>query len=92
MLSTTTFESYNRLKSNSVRIQNCFKSYPPFPLEGRMQDVFVEVLSDESLPLLAVWQGELDHLVETVVDGPVKLLRRVTGQHQHEPGETGVPG
>ena len=30
-------------------------------------------------------QGEVNHLIHTVVDGPVKLVRLVAGNDQHEP-------
>lgn len=52
---------------------------------GRLQNVLVEIQPHQALPLLSLRQAEVDHLVNAVVHGPVKLLRLVAGQDQHEP-------
>lgn len=59
--------------------------YSLSPPSGRLQHVFVKVQPHQSFPLLRTWQGKVYYLVYTVIDGPVKLLRLVTGQDQHEP-------
>ena len=51
----------------------------------RGENTVEEVQLNHLLPFLLARQGEVDHLVHTVVDGPVKLVRLVTGNDQHEP-------
>lgn len=54
-------------------------------LRGRwFKNEFLEVMSHEPLPLLIARDLKLDHIVQSVVDGPVELLRQITRQHQHE--------
>lgn len=57
------------------------------PPGGRLQDVSVKVKSDKSLSLLRAGKSEVYNLINTVVNGPVKLLGLVTGQNQHKPAK-----
>lgn len=68
------------------RVRVCANSL--FPPSGRLQYISVKVEAHQPLPLLQAGQGKVHNLVYSVVDGPVKLLRLITGQHQHEPVET----
>lgn len=59
---------------------------------GWFKNILVKIHSHQALPLLLPRQVEADYLVDAVVDGPVKLLGLVAGQHQHEPAATGAAG
>lgn len=60
---------------------------------GWLKNMLVKIHSHQALPLLSPRQVEAHDLVDAVVDGPVKLLRLVAGQDQHEPvGEVRAEG
>lgn len=52
---------------------------------GWLQNMLVKTHPHQAFPLFLLRQIEADHLIDAVVDGPVKLLRLVAGQDQHEP-------
>ena len=60
-----------------------YNSLPP--PSGWLQHVSIKVQSHQPLPLFRARQRKVHYLINTVVDGPVKLLRLVTGQHHHKP-------
>jgi len=60
------------------------RSSPPRGARWR-ENVKTEVELQHAQPLIAAWQAKLDEVVQTVIDGPVKLVWLVACQHQHEP-------
>ena len=52
----------------------------------RVQDIETEVEFQHAEPLWLAWEVKLDQVVQTVVDGPVKLVWLIAGQDQHKPG------
>lgn len=53
--------------------------YSLSPPGGWLQDVSVEVKPDETLSLLGTREGKVHNFINTVINGPVKLLRLITG-------------
>ena len=51
----------------------------------RGENAVEKIQFDHLLPFLLTGQGEVNHLIHTVIDGPVKLVRLVAGNDQHEP-------
>ena len=49
-----------------------------------LEQISVEVVEDHAFALLEAGQVEVDHLVDTIVDGVVELLRLVTRKYEHE--------
>ncbi|WAR14653.1 hypothetical protein MAR_004758 [Mya arenaria] len=71
--------------------KSCIQSFPAIKKDRARSSIPTsrEVVSDKTLPLFSIRQDELYHLIQTVIDCPVKLLRRVTGKDQHE-SESGL--
>ena len=54
------------------------------PQSRRGENAVEEIQFDHLLPFLLAGQGKVDHFIHTVVNGPVKLVRLIAGNDQHE--------
>ena len=82
------------IRQGGLSLITCFSMHPSVvmkalyslpPSSGWLQHIFVKVQPHQPLPLLRTRQSKIHYFINAVVYGPVKLLRLVTGQHQHKP-------
>ena len=51
----------------------------------QVEDEETEIQLQHTQPLQFSWQVKLDQVIQTVIDGPIKLVRLVACQYKHKP-------